>query len=247
MVKIDLTGNKYGRLTVLKLAVDERGKKKKWLCKCDCGNKVIVSGSNLRSGHSSQCKQCALAELAEKKIKHGGTKTKLYYVWRGMITRCGDKSARAYMRYGGRGICVCKEWQDFGKFRDWALSNGYSDGLEIDRVDNDGNYEPSNCRWVNKQRNANNKSNNRLLTYNGETLTMAEMARKYNVPYKLLHKRLMRGMPIDDALYSENYRPHEVEQMHKFENMSEEEAKELEVAGKEANKPDEEKSLFGEE
>lgn len=199
-VKIDLTGEQYGKLTVLDIAVDIPGKKKKWLCRCECGNEVVVAGSNLRNGHTTGCKDCAIKKLHKVKIKHDMSKSKLYQVWNGMLNRCENKNTKAYIDYGGRGISVCSEWHDSATFFEWALQNGYEEGKQIDRIDNDGNYEPNNCRWVSRQENANNKRNNRRFYYDGKLMTMAEIARANNINYKLFHKHLSKGMSVEEAI-----------------------------------------------
>lgn len=199
-VIIDLTGKKYGSLTVEKIAVDEPGKKKKWLCKCDCGNEVIVSSSNLVSGHTSSCKICGKKRSSEKIKKHGMTSTKLYGIWNAAKNRCTNTKAKSYKDYGARGIQICEEWKESSNFFEWALANGYKDGLEIDRIDVNGNYEPSNCRWVTKEQNANNKRNNKYIEYNGETRTLAEWSRYFDVNYKNLSRNLIKGYSLDEAV-----------------------------------------------
>ena len=202
-VRIDLTGKRYGSLTVIELAVDEPGKKKKWLCKCDCGEKCIVAGSNLQSGNVKHCKKCGNAISAEKKIKHGMTRTKIYYVWRGMLNRCERPEVRFYDDYGGRGIKVCEEWHDPEKFFEWARNSGYKEGLQIDRIDVNGNYCPENCRWITQLKNANNKRNNKIIEHNGERKTLAEWARFYGVNYKNLSKNMNHGYTLEEAVNRE--------------------------------------------
>ena len=202
-IKIDLRGNKYGELTVLDIAVDEPRKKKKWLCECSCGNRCIVSGSNLRNGPTTRCAQCGYKTVAKKNTTHGKTGTKLYYVWRGMLNRCENEKLHSYSDYGARGITVCPEWHDSQKFFEWAEKSGYSDGLEIDRIDTDGNYFPENCRWITRTENANNKRNNKIIEHNGEKKTLAEWARYYEVNYKNLSRNLKKGYSLEDAVKRE--------------------------------------------
>lgn len=202
-VKIDLTGKRFGKLTVVGLAVDVPYKKKKWLCKCDCGNEAIVAGSNLQSGHTKNCIECGRKTLAKSKTTHGRTHTKLYYIWHAMINRCENPSFKYYADYGGRGISVCEEWHDAKVFIKWAEENGYEEDLQIDRKDNDGNYCPDNCRWVTKTINANNKRNNKIIEHNGEKKTLAEWARFYDVNYRNLFRNLNKGYSLEEAVKRE--------------------------------------------
>lgn len=129
---------------------------------------------------------------------HGkSNKERLYQTWKNMRQRCNNPNRSDYKRYGGRGITICDEWNDYNTFRDWALSNGYSDNLSIDRIDVNGNYEPSNCRWVDGIIQANNVRNNRIITFENSTYTMAEFARKIGISYPSLQHRLDRGWSID--------------------------------------------------
>lgn len=196
---IDLAGQRYGALSVIR-RVENQGNKRMWLCKCDCGNEVIVSLGNLRSGHSTQCKKCRDRKNSIHRTTHGHTGTSLYCVWSGMIDRCNNTKSKAYSDYGGRGISVCDEWNDSENFINWSLENGYKEGLEIDRIDVNGNYEPSNCRWVTRLVNANNKRNNVYIEHNGETKTIAEWARYYNVNYKHLWNNLSKGDTLEEAI-----------------------------------------------
>ena len=149
----DHTGEKFGRLTVKKRI--HEGHHTKYQCVCDCGNVVIVSGSNLVSGAIKSCGCMRSEQVTAKNIKHNGCKTRLYTTWRNMIDRCNNPKNKEYRRYGGRGINVCEEWRtDFSVFRDWALSSGYRDDLTIDRIDNDLGYSASNCQWLTRKENS---------------------------------------------------------------------------------------------
>lgn len=168
----DLTGQRFGRLTVIE-RTKNHGKQTVWVCKCDCGNFSNVQASNLKHNNVRSC-GCILREMKPALI-HGQHGTRLYEIWHSMKQRCYLPTVRPYSNYGGRGITVCDEWlHDFQAFYDWAMANGYRDDLTIDRKDTNGNYEPSNCRWATKKEQSNNKRNNRYITYNGETHTLAE-------------------------------------------------------------------------
>ena len=148
----DEIGNKYGFLTVVSFShYDSKKHAHFWNCKCDCGNMTVKNGNSLRRKEATSCGCKKIKRFIGNKLRetHSGSYTRLYQTWHGMKSRCYRKTDVAYERYGGRGIKVCEEWQnDFETFRDWALQNGYSDTLSIDRIDNDGNYEPSNCQFI---------------------------------------------------------------------------------------------------
>lgn len=132
---------------------------------------------------------------------HGKSNTKLYHIWYAMRQRCYYNKASNYQDYGARGIKVCDEWQtDFQAFYEWSISNGYKEGLQIDRIDVNGGYEPSNCRWVSNYINANNKRNNIIFTYDGKTMTLKEWCRHLNVSYKTCTTRYYRGHTIEECL-----------------------------------------------
>jgi len=176
---------KYGRLKVIRLNPDTQ----KYICICDCGKSCEVSKYNLLYGGTRSC-GCLFLEGNNR--KHGGNGTRLYGIWKGIRQRCNDINCNTYSRYGAKGIRVCKEWDDYSVFREWALTNGYSDDLTIDRIDSKGNYEPSNCRWVTYKVQNNNKSNVHKIKAFGEEHTLAEWSDLYNISRKTLYQRIFK-------------------------------------------------------
>lgn len=196
-IKVDLTGGRYGRLTVIE-AGDRRKNKQYWLCKCDCGNLKEIRGDQLTGGVTKSC-GCLKKEQDNKNLityhyKHKLSKTRLYKTYFGMKDRCYNAKHDSYPRYGGRGIKICDEWlNDIESFLEWGLNNGYSDELTIDRIDNEGDYEPSNCRWIGVREQSNNKTNNIYTKISNEFLTLAEIAREYNFEYETIRARYHKG------------------------------------------------------
>ena len=186
---IDLTGKRFGRVVVMERSLD-KAVRVKWLCRCDCGRKIAIEGGHLRSGLTSSC-GCVQKEVAGVLHSvHGESHTRLYSIWRGMKARCKNPNEPAYQFYGGRGITVCTEWESYEPFANWARNNGYSDELSIDRIDNNANYEQSNCRWANAITQANNTRKN-VRVENSE-LTIAEYSRLLGVSKSALYQRRHR-------------------------------------------------------
>lgn len=196
---VDLTGRRFGRLKVIRhLEMNEREyPEKAWRCKCDCGNEKDFTANSLTRGAVVSC-GCYLAEASAERAKERFSKhkmrgTRLYNIWQSMKQRCYDEKCRAYKWYGGRGITVCDEWlHDFQSFYDWAMANGYRDDLTLDRIDVNGNYEPSNCRWATTGEQASNKRNTVRIEINGELKTLNEISKEYGILQKTLESRYNR-------------------------------------------------------
>ena len=160
--KIDMTGRVIGRLLVIEECGRDAHGQVLWRCRCECGNEVIVRGSSLRNEDTTSCGCYRRDRAGEVHTTHGMHKTRLHSVWTNMLQRTGavkGADEKKKRRYQDRGITVCDEWLVFENFRDWALSHGYKEGLQIDRVDNDKGYCPENCRWVTPKENVNNRRN----------------------------------------------------------------------------------------
>ena len=204
----DLSGKKFGKLTVVRLDhIEKRNNGKRnyyfyhWLCQCECGNECIIIGNYLKMRATVSC-GCYRKELSRKKLlKHGLCKTRLYRIWTHMKERCYKKYCKDYKNYGQRNIIMCDEWKnDFVKFYEWALNNNYKENLTIDRIDVNGNYEPDNCRWSTIEEQANNMRSNHLLTFNNKTQTMSQWAKEYNMSKYLLQHRIALNWSVERAL-----------------------------------------------
>ena len=202
-------GQRFGKLVIIKLdhtVLTKQGRHRYYyLCKCDCGNTHTAEKSHLKGHRIISCGCWQKSDEYKQTVKgqnskHGMKGTRLYYLWSAMKERCNTPSCSPYKRYGGRGITYCEEWEKFEPFMEWALNNGYNDNLSIDRIDPDGNYEPSNCRWVSWKVQGNNRSNNRVLTYKGESHTISEWAQITGIKSSTIQARLRRGCTIEEVL-----------------------------------------------
>ena len=201
---IDLTGQRFGRLTVMERAENAKDGHARWLCKCDCGGEIIVVRGDLRDGKVKSCgclRKETAAQIGASGALHGKRNTRLYSIWHSMKARCYNPKHKFYKIYGERGIIVCREWlNDFQAFYDWAMSHGYSDGLTIDRIDNNKGYAPENCRWATQKEQCNNLRTNRHYVVNGETRTLPEWCELFNIDYGKAKNRLRNGWSIEEAL-----------------------------------------------
>lgn len=197
---IDITGQKFNHLYVMSHAFNKRGRSY-WNCLCDCGKTVVVLGASLKSGNTKAC-GCHQKDGWRNGVTHGKSNTRQYKIWQNMKNRCSNKKDKYFKNYGGRGIKVCDEWQnDFMNFYNWAMANGYDNNLTLDRTDNDGNYCPENCRWVDRKEQMRNMRRNRILKYKGKEQTMAQWAEEFNIPYYILNGRINQyGWSVKDAI-----------------------------------------------
>lgn len=197
---INLTNQVFGRLTVLRKYENEYPNR--WICQCTCGKIKIVAHGNLKSGHTVSCGCLRKERVSETQTSHGLSDTPEYKTWQSMKTRCYDPSHLSFARYGGRGIQVCDRWRH--SFENFYTDMGPKPGPEysIDRNDNNGPYEKSNCRWATRIEQMNNCRINRKVIYQGREMTLAQLAREYNVNYAILYRRIKDGWAIEEALTS---------------------------------------------
>ena len=192
----DITGCKYNRLTAIKFSHTDKNYNQYWVFKCDCGNEIVARKSLVVSGHTKSCgcfqKEVAAKEVVKTSVKHGYSYSRIYRIWKNMISRC---TLEGHKHYYEKGIVVCDEWKnDFTSFCDWAMSNGYNDTLTIDRIDSNGNYEPNNCRWATYKEQAQNTSKNHFITHNGQTKCIAEWCRELNIKTSTFCQRMKNGL-----------------------------------------------------
>jgi len=199
----DLTGKTFNRLTVKRSVIVNR--KTKWECECSCGKTTIVEGLALINGHTKSCgclHKDAMAERAKRAKTYGFTRHRLYTCYYRMRRRCERPTDPSYPRYGGRGIKVCDEWKnDIMAFINWGIENGYQEGLSIDRIDNDGDYTPDNCRWADATTQSNNRRTNQYITFDGESHTYAEWGRITGISPLTIRSRIVDlGWSVEEAL-----------------------------------------------
>ena len=188
----DHLGKRFGKLTVLEQASNQ-GKRTMVSCICDCGCSFVTRQDSVLAGKTQSCGCLQTETVRLCNTKHGKCEARLYKTWTAMLQRCNNHKNPNHKRYGARGINVCEDWGNFVAFQEWALTSGYNDDLQIDRIDNNGNYSPENCRWVTRDKNQLNKRNNRLITVNGKTQTLTEWAKETGLTVKCLANRIDRG------------------------------------------------------
>ena len=197
----DLSGKKFGRITVLKFHHQNKNKKSCFLCKCDCGKIFVVIGASLVSGNTCSCGCFKQEDTKRRATKHNLYGCNLYWRWSNMIQRTTNPKDKFYKDYGGRGIIVCENWRkNFKEFYDWSKNNGYKRGLTLDRIDVDGNYCPENCRWTTQKQQARNKRNNHILSFNGEKHCISEWSEITGISYSALKYRIRKGWSIEKTM-----------------------------------------------
>lgn len=193
---LNLIGLKFNRLTVIKREPNNRWGQTRWLCRCDCGKLTVVGGTDLKKGHIKSC-GCLNLETSLKNLPdnstHHTSRTHLYSVWSLMKQRCENPKHKSYAYYGGRGIKICAEWHDAATFFEWARSSGYREDLSLERINVNGDYEPSNCTWVTMREQARNKRNNVWIEYQGQKMLLSDVAKLLGLTYPALKWRYDHG------------------------------------------------------
>lgn len=200
----DITGQVFGRLTVLQPSHKDARGEWHWICKCECGKQITASGYKLRSGNTQSC-GCLKAEILKSgalRRTHGMTSSRIYYAWCNMKSRCNNPKNEMYKNYGGRGIRVCKEWADsFEEFMRWALNHGYSDEMTIERINVGGDYTPKNCKWITAREQYLNRTDSHVLTAFGKTQTIKEWSDESGIKYDTIERRINQyGWSAEDAV-----------------------------------------------
>jgi len=203
----DKTNERHGRLKVIGISDKRSGRKTYWNCLCDCGNKVTVRSDCLGTTKSCGCLKKTKAPLNLGKTNlHGLTHHPVYGRWNAMINRCENPNTLAYKNYGERGIKVCDEWHDLKEFIRWSEENGFNNKLTLERIDVNGNYEPSNCKWIPMKEQYYNKRTSVYHTYNGETKTTMQWTHELNIPLHKVSKYKKNNIPFVDLIreYKDN-------------------------------------------
>ena len=200
----NFVGKRFGNVIVEDFEKINNHHEKSWKCKCDCGNYTYLTTNQLIKGYVTRCRKCGNKIAGQKNSKQPKFSKRLYECYTNMKTRVTNEKQDDYNRYVNRGISMCDEWfNDYYSFEKWALENGYKDNLTIDRIDNNGNYEPSNCRWVDRKTQANNRRTNVILEYDNKKYTMANWSKKLNIPYWYLQMN-HNNKTMEEMLYEYN-------------------------------------------
>ncbi len=204
----DLIGQSFGNLSVIGRAENTKQGKRRWICRCACGKvkEKPVTSFDLKSGKVKSCGCLYFSSNKNRTKTHGMTNSRIYRIWLAMRSRCLYSKNIEYKNYGGRGITVCEKWKNsFQAFYDWAMSNGYEEHLTIDRIDSNGNYEPSNCRWATMKEQQNNRRNNRIVNYKNKKYKPAELAVILNTSVETLLWRINHGWEEDELAIAPSF------------------------------------------
>ena len=202
----DLTGQKFGRLTVVSRGENTKGGKCRWICDCECGKRKAkaVTAHDLESGKVQSCGCLYKDSNKDTNRTHGKTGERIYRIWLSMRQRCNYQQGREYHNYGGKGVSVCEEWSDFQSFYEWAIANCYRDDLTIDRKDGTKGYSPENCRWATMKEQQNNRSNNIRISINGEEKTISEWSKITGISRSTLEWRVKHNWTESELLMPVN-------------------------------------------
>jgi len=201
---LELSGKVFNRLTVLKQVVLPNQQQRNWLCRCKCGVEKVIGAKEITKGRTKSCgclwRESAAKTCIERNTTHGGSKTLLYGVWVSMLNRCRNPNVEAYPRYGGRGIKVCKRWLKFENFKKDMGNPG--EGLTLERVNTNGNYEKSNCIWTTYKEQNSNRRNNVYVFVGEDRITVSECSRRLGIPHQTLGYRVSHGIPTPGVIYA---------------------------------------------
>lgn len=205
---IDLTGKKFGRLTVIERDYEKKsgGKTPRvyWKCSCECGNITVVQSDSLRSGYTTSCGCYGKEQRLKVQTKHGLSGTRIERIYYNMISRCYNSNTPKFKNHGGRGIKVCEEWlgeNGLTNFNEWAINNGYDKSLTLDRINNDGDYAPNNCRWTTNEIQHKNRRTTIYIEFNGERKTVQEWSKELDIPTNTIYGRYFKGLEPEEILY----------------------------------------------
>ena len=217
--KLDLTGQRFGRLLAVRAIPGSRDKPRRWLCRCDCGGESQVVTRDLISGNTTSC-GCYIRELHATRLStHGMSRTPTHVTWASMLQRCNNPNSDKYQYYGGRGVTVCERWHTFENFLA-DMGERPSTKHSIDRIDNDRGYNPDNCQWVTMRKQNRNRRSNIEIEYNGETMCLTDWADRLGLNYETLRQRIRDyGWSVEDA-FSRSVQPRELDITHSGETLT---------------------------
>lgn len=203
--EIDISGNKYGMLTVLyKTSLKDAKGHALWLSRCDCGNLKLLPKASYACGNTKSC-GCNTSEWKRQAhTTHGSTPKRLHKIWEHMKWRCCNPNCEQYKNYGGRGITICAEWSNYAAFREWALTHGYADNLTIERIDVNGNYCPENCTFIPNEQQVLNRRPFKSKYFNGERVSIKQLCLEHGIDYSVVKARLTFGWDVNRALNTPN-------------------------------------------